>query len=97
MAPHRQVRRSHCSIHCWHGHAARRSALPRERFSPLALFGRQPTRLTMSAHRVPDISTGNDGIVDGAHHMVPYNATGVTDIYAKQVLGDIVVTDDGLI
>jgi hypothetical protein len=23
------------SIHCWHGHAARRSALPRERFSPL--------------------------------------------------------------
>src|SRR5882724_11090372 len=24
------------SIHCWHGHAARRSALPRERFSPLA-------------------------------------------------------------
>src|ERR1700680_3261004 len=28
-----------CSIHCWHGHAARRSALPRERFSPVALFG----------------------------------------------------------
>jgi hypothetical protein len=28
-----QVRRSHRSIHCWHGHAARRSALPRERFS----------------------------------------------------------------
>ena len=26
-----------CSIHCWHGHAARRSALPRERFRPLAL------------------------------------------------------------
>ena len=52
--------------------------------------------LTMFAHRVPDISTGNDGIVDGAHHMVPYNATSVTDIYAKQVLGDIVVTDDGL-
>src|ERR1700722_2976471 len=25
-----------CSIHCWHGHAARRSALPRERFRPLA-------------------------------------------------------------
>jgi hypothetical protein len=24
-----------------HGHAARRSALPRERFSPLAFFGRQ--------------------------------------------------------
>jgi hypothetical protein len=24
------------SIHCWHGHAAGRSALPRERFSPLA-------------------------------------------------------------
>ena len=24
-----------CSIHCWHGHAARRSALPRERFRPL--------------------------------------------------------------
>ena len=34
--PHRQVRRSHRSIHCWHGHAARRGALPRERFSPLA-------------------------------------------------------------
>src|ERR1700730_12818928 len=33
-----QVRRSHRSIHCWHGHAARRSALPRERFSPLATF-----------------------------------------------------------
>jgi hypothetical protein len=28
------------SIHCWHGHAARRSALPRERFSPLAQSGR---------------------------------------------------------
>jgi hypothetical protein len=26
LAPHRQVRRSHRSIHCWHGHAARRSA-----------------------------------------------------------------------
>jgi hypothetical protein len=24
------------SIHCWHGHAARRGALPRERFSPMA-------------------------------------------------------------
>src|SRR6266404_9317519 len=35
LAPHRQVTRSHRSIHCWHGHAARRSALPRERFSPL--------------------------------------------------------------
>ena len=33
LAPHRQVRRCHRSIHCWHGHAARRSALPRERFS----------------------------------------------------------------
>jgi len=39
LAPHRQVRRSHRSIHCWHGHAARRSELPRERFSPLTLFG----------------------------------------------------------
>src|ERR1700722_7877569 len=28
-----------CSIHCWHGHAARRSALPRERFRPLARSG----------------------------------------------------------
>jgi hypothetical protein len=27
-----------CSIHCWHGHAARRSALPRERFRPWALL-----------------------------------------------------------
>ena len=35
-APHRQVKRRNRSIHCWHGHAARRSALPRERFSPLA-------------------------------------------------------------
>ena len=33
LAAHRQVRGSHRSIHCWHGHAARRSALPRERFS----------------------------------------------------------------
>ena len=41
LAPHRQVRRCHRSIHCGHGHAARRSALPRERFSPLALLGRQ--------------------------------------------------------
>ncbi len=39
LAPHRQIRRSHRSIYRWHGHAARRSALPRERFSPLALFG----------------------------------------------------------
>src|SRR5450631_2649417 len=31
LAPHRQVRRCHRSIHCWHGHAARRGALPRER------------------------------------------------------------------
>jgi hypothetical protein len=28
------------SIDCWHGHAARRSALPRERFSQLAQNGR---------------------------------------------------------
>ena len=35
LAPHRQVRRCHRSIHCWNGHAARRSALPLERFSPL--------------------------------------------------------------
>src|SRR6266700_983723 len=33
LAPHRQVRRSHRSIHCWR-HAARR-VLPRERFSPM--------------------------------------------------------------
>jgi hypothetical protein len=39
LAPHRQVRRCHRSIHCWHGHAARRSALPRERFSPVAPSG----------------------------------------------------------
>src|SRR5258708_33732777 len=39
LPPHRQVRRSHRSIHCWHGHAARRSALPRERFSPMARNG----------------------------------------------------------
>jgi hypothetical protein len=38
-APHRQVRRCHRSIHCWHGHAARRSALPRERFSPMTQLG----------------------------------------------------------
>ena len=29
----------HRFIHYWHAHAARRSALPRERLSPLALFG----------------------------------------------------------
>ena len=39
LALHRQVRRSHRSIYYWYAHAARRSALPRERFSPLALFG----------------------------------------------------------
>ena len=39
LAPHHQVRRCHRSIHCWHSHAARRSALPRERFSPLAQSG----------------------------------------------------------
>ena len=39
LAPHRQARRSHRSIHCWHRHAARRSALPRERFSPVTLLG----------------------------------------------------------
>ena len=31
-----------CSIHCGHGHAARRSALPRERFRPLTRFGHFP-------------------------------------------------------
>jgi hypothetical protein len=36
LAPHRQVRRCHRSIHCWHGHAAHRSVLPRERISPMA-------------------------------------------------------------
>ena len=40
LAPHRQTRRCHRSIHCWHGHAARRSALPRERFSPMTHTGR---------------------------------------------------------
>ena len=40
LAPHHhQLRRSHRSIHCWHGHAARRSALPRERFSPMTQLG----------------------------------------------------------
>ncbi len=38
LAPHRQLRRCHRSIHCWHGHAARRSALPRERFRPYVPF-----------------------------------------------------------
>ena len=39
LAPHRQVRRSHRSIHCWHGRVARRSALPRERFRSYGLRG----------------------------------------------------------
>jgi hypothetical protein len=39
LARLRQVRRSHRSIHCWCAHAARRSALPRERFSPLTQSG----------------------------------------------------------
>src|SRR6202171_3797605 len=39
LVPHRQVRRCHRSIHCWHGHAARRSALPRERVRSLAHSG----------------------------------------------------------
>jgi hypothetical protein len=45
LAPHRQVRRCHRSIHCWHGHAARRSAPPRERFSPLTHNGLTPPAL----------------------------------------------------
>src|SRR5258708_28107798 len=36
LHPHLQVRRT---IYCWHTRAARRSGLPRERFSPMALFG----------------------------------------------------------
>src|SRR6266403_495599 len=43
LAPHRQVRRSHRSIHCWHGHAACRSALPRAWFSPLGLKRTSPS------------------------------------------------------
>jgi hypothetical protein len=39
LARLRHVRRSHRSIHCWCAHAARRSALPRERFSPLTQSG----------------------------------------------------------
>ena len=55
--PSSSVRRSHRSIHCWHGHAACRSALPRERFSPLTLIGHWPvdgrarsTRATYGFH-----------------------------------------------
>jgi hypothetical protein len=44
LAPHRQVRRCHRSIHCGHGHAARRSALPRERFSPLTRNGHRKSQ-----------------------------------------------------
>jgi hypothetical protein len=51
LAPHRQVRRCHRSIHCWHGHAARRSALPRERFSPVAQSGRSRTCPLPAAER----------------------------------------------
>src|SRR6202171_4951261 len=48
LVPHRQVRRCHRSIHCWHGHAARRSPLPRERFSPLTLRRHSAHRLIYS-------------------------------------------------
>ena len=48
LAPHRQVRRCHRSIHCWHGHAARRSALPRERFSPSGQSGKHMLGLSSS-------------------------------------------------
>jgi hypothetical protein len=50
-APHCQVRRCHRSIHCWHGHATRRSALPRERFSPLTLFGHGARSMSVVAAR----------------------------------------------
>ena len=63
LAPHRQVRRCHRSIHCWHGHAARRSALPRERFSPMARSRHQ----VMSAARS---LSGISGHVAGAPRMV---------------------------
>src|SRR6266851_4474611 len=39
------VRRSHRSIHCWHDRAARRSALPRERFSPMTQLRHGPDPL----------------------------------------------------
>ena len=48
LAPHRQARRCHRSIHCWHGHAARRSALPRERFSPLTQLGHRRLKILES-------------------------------------------------
>ena len=63
LAPHRQVRRCHRSIHCWHGHAARRSALPRERFSPMARSRHQ----VMSAARS---LSGISGHVAGEPRMV---------------------------
>src|SRR5258708_20239810 len=44
LAPHRQTL-SHRSIHCWHDRAARRSALPRERFSPMTQLRHGPDPL----------------------------------------------------
>ena len=44
--PHR--RRCHRSIHCCHSHAARRSALPRERFSPSGQSGKHMLGLSSS-------------------------------------------------
>src|SRR5712664_1090957 len=56
LAPHRQVRRCHRSIHCWHGHAARRSALPRERFSPMTQLGHsQSVAITRDNKKVPNL------------------------------------------
>jgi hypothetical protein len=52
--------------------------------------------LTMSAHRGrPDVPTGNDGIVDGAHHMIPCNATSVTGIYLEGPASGDIETDGG--
>jgi len=51
LASLRQVRRSHRSIHCWHGHAACRSALPRKRFSPLTGTVMRPPASRLSGVR----------------------------------------------
>ena len=69
LAPHRQVRRCHRSIHCWHGHAARRSAVPRERSGPLGTF-RTCRRYIRSAPRLDTAtfaSTGNRRVLLKRH------------------------------
>ena len=74
LAPHRQVRRCHRSIHCWHGHAARRSALPRERFSPMTQLRHAAANIIIvwaadGAQALPTDQHGNPGSNELRHKL----------------------------